>query len=77
MRTGADVVCFGYASVWGDEAVMKMVGGEETLFEGNEKVFAAQIRQALQVFLLGQRSAAASFTRAFAIRLIASMRTPT
>ena len=28
MRTGADVVCFGFASVWGDEAVMKVVGGE-------------------------------------------------
>ena len=24
VRTGADVVCFGFASVWGDEAVMKL-----------------------------------------------------
>ena len=41
MRTGADVVCFGFASVWGDEAVMKVVGGEEALFDGNDKAFAA------------------------------------
>ena len=50
VRTGADVVCFGYASVWGDEAVMKVVGGEETLFEGNEKVFAAQFDKRFKFF---------------------------
>ena len=40
-RTGADIVCFGFASVWGDEAVMKVVGGEEALFDGNDKAFGA------------------------------------
>ena len=40
-RTGADVVCLGFASVWGDEAVMKIAGGEETLFDGNARAFSA------------------------------------
>ena len=50
MRTGADVVCFGYASVWGDEAVMKVVGGEEALFDGNDKAFAAQFDKRFKYF---------------------------
>ena len=50
MRTGADVVCFGFASVWGDEAVMKVVGGEETLFDGNDRSFTALFDKRFKYF---------------------------
>ena len=50
VRTGADVVCFGFASVWGDEAVMKVVGGEETLFDGNDKAFSALFDKRFKYF---------------------------
>ena len=50
VRTGADVVCFGFASVWGDEAVMKVVGGEETLFDGNDKAFTALFDKRFKYF---------------------------
>ncbi len=49
-RTGADVVCFGFASVWGDEAVMKVVGGEEALFDGNESAFSALFDRRFKYF---------------------------
>ena len=47
---GADVVCFGFASVWGDEAVMKVVGGEETLFDGNDRAFTALFDKRFKYF---------------------------
>ena len=50
-RTGADIVCFGHASVWGDEAVMKVVGGEERVFEGNRAAFCAQFDHQFKYFL--------------------------
>ncbi len=50
VRTGADVVCFGFASVWGDEAVMKVVGGEERLFDGNRNAFCAQFDRQFKYF---------------------------
>ena len=49
-RTGADVVCFGFASVWGDEAVMKIAGGEEALFDGNAGAFSALFDKRFKYF---------------------------
>lgn len=49
-RTGADIVCFGFASVWGDEAVMKIAGGEEALFDGNDKAFSALFDKRFKYF---------------------------
>ena len=49
-RTQADIVCFGFASVWGDEAVMKVVGGEEALFYGEREAFRAQFDRRFKYF---------------------------
>ena len=76
MRTGADVVCFGFASVWGDEAVMKVVGGEETLFDGNDKAFTALFDKRFKYFCWDKLYRRA-LTTACATPWAASTRTPT
>ncbi len=49
--SGADIVCFGYASVWGDEAVLKVVDCREQLFDGGPEAFSAQFRRDYRRFV--------------------------
>ena len=48
--SGADIVCFGYASVWGDEAVLKVVDCREELFDGGDAAFSVQFTRGYKRF---------------------------
>ena len=48
---GADIVSFGYASVWGDEVVVRQGGGERLTFEGKSAVFGSQFSRKVVFYL--------------------------
>lgn len=51
IQNSADMVWFHYASVWGDEAVLKVVGGEEKLFDGGKAAFSVQFQSDYKRFV--------------------------